>query len=152
MFSKILVPVDFSDYTEEILGYAQQMAGKFGSELHLLHVIASMAHLTHYESFLASESVIAIEKGIAEGVDRQMAALVGSMKGVSVVTSVRTGAPFVEIIDYVRENGIDLIVMGTHGRGGLEHILIGSVAEKVVRKAPCPVLTIRPKDRQFKMP
>ena len=65
---------------------------------------------------------------------------------------IRTGAAFVEIIDYARSESMDLIIIGTHGRTGLEHILIGSVAERVIRKAPCPVLTVRPKSRQFKMP
>lgn len=57
-----------------------------------------------------------------------------------------------EIIDYARENEIDLIVIGTHGRSGLMHILMGSVAERIVRKAPCPVLTVKPEGHQFVMP
>ena len=65
---------------------------------------------------------------------------------------VRTGTPFVEIVRHAKENDVDLIVMGTHGRTGLVHALIGSVAEKVVRKAPCPVLTVRPEGHQFIMP
>jgi len=65
---------------------------------------------------------------------------------------VKTGVTFVEIIDYIKQQEIDLVVMGTHGRSGIEHILIGSVAEKVVRKSPCPVLTVRPKGKAFKMP
>jgi len=65
---------------------------------------------------------------------------------------IRTGVTFVEIIDYINEEGIDLVVMGTHGRSCIEHMLIGSVAEKVVRKSPCPVLTVRPKGRPFEMP
>jgi nucleotide-binding universal stress UspA family protein len=65
---------------------------------------------------------------------------------------VRTGTPFVEIVRYAREKDIDVIVMGTHGHSGLVHAMIGSVAEKVVRKAGCPVLTVRPEGHQFVMP
>jgi nucleotide-binding universal stress UspA family protein len=65
---------------------------------------------------------------------------------------IKTGIIFAEIIDYVKDQEIDLVIMGTHGRSGIEHILIGSVAEKVVRKSPCPVLTIRPKGKIFSMP
>ena len=60
--------------------------------------------------------------------------------------------PFVEIIRYAKENAIDMIVMGTHGYSGVKHLILGSVAENVVRKAPCPVLTIRPENHQFVMP
>jgi nucleotide-binding universal stress UspA family protein len=152
MFGRILVPVDFSEYTDEIVTCAVELAKRFGSEIHLFHVVPSMTHLTHYESFLASETVVSIEKGIQEEVEKDLRRTARGIEGIPVTKAVRTGTPFVEIIDYVRQNDIGLIVMGTHGRGGLEHILIGSVAEKVVRKSPCPVLTIRPKDKQFSMP
>ena len=69
-----------------------------------------------------------------------------------VIRSTRTGPPFVEIIRYAKEHDVDLLIMGTHGRGGLAHMLLGSVAEKVVRKSPCPVLTVRPDQHQFAMP
>ena len=70
----------------------------------------------------------------------------------SIVRKVTTGAPFVEIVHYARKHGIDLIVMGTHGRSGIAQVLLGSVAEKVVRKASCPVLTVHPEGHQFVMP
>jgi nucleotide-binding universal stress UspA family protein len=65
---------------------------------------------------------------------------------------VRQGPPFLEIVRYAQEANIDLIVLGTHGRGGLAHMLLGSVAEKVVRKAPCPVLTVRHPEHEFVAP
>ena len=71
---------------------------------------------------------------------------------VNVVRHVDTGVPFLEVIRYAREHDIDLIVLGTHGRTGLVHMLMGSVAEKIVRKAPCPVLTVRPEGHDFVMP
>jgi len=73
-------------------------------------------------------------------------------EGKRVTIATRQGSPFLQIITYVKEHDIDMIVMGTHGRSGLPHVLIGSVAERVVRKAPCPVLTIRPSEHQFVMP
>jgi nucleotide-binding universal stress UspA family protein len=66
--------------------------------------------------------------------------------------AIEMGIPFVEIVRHARKKNIDLIVIGTHGRTGLDHMLLGSVAEKVVRKAPCPVLTVRPEGHQFVMP
>jgi nucleotide-binding universal stress UspA family protein len=68
------------------------------------------------------------------------------------VTALRTGSAFVEIVRYAREEEIDLLVMGTHGRGAIAHMLLGSVAERVVRKAPCPVLTVRQRPHEFVMP
>jgi nucleotide-binding universal stress UspA family protein len=68
------------------------------------------------------------------------------------IREIRIGVPFLEIIRYAKEQDIDLIVVGTHGRSGLSHVLLGSVAERVVRKAPCPVLTVHPEGHQFVMP
>jgi universal stress protein A len=148
MFGKILVPSDFSQFTGEIVGCAVEIAKKFGGELHLLHVIPSMTYLTQYESFLAADTVVSMEKSIQQEVERDLEKLAARIEGVPVIKALRNGAPFLEIVDYVSRNTIDLVVMGTHGRGGLEHILIGSVAEKVIRKSPCPVLTIRPADKK----
>ena len=71
------------------------------------------------------------------------------MKGKNVVRATRMGSPFVEITTYAKEKDVDLIVLGTHGRSAIAHILLGSVAEKVVRKSPCPVLTVHPHGHQF---
>ena len=151
MFKKILYPVDFSDYAEEILDYAVAVTEKFDAELYLVHVIPDLNYFTPYESFLTPENLAAIESNIEGQVEKDFNRLTEKLP-FPVKKAVRTGPIFVEIIDYVKEEGIDLVVMGTHGRSGIEHILIGSVAEKVVRKAPCPVLTIRPKHRKFLMP
>jgi nucleotide-binding universal stress UspA family protein len=69
-----------------------------------------------------------------------------------VATALRVGSPFVEVIRYARDHDVDLIVMGTHGRGAIAHMLLGSVAERVVRKAPCAVLTVRGKGHTFEAP
>ena len=151
MFKKILCPVDFSQFTQEVINYAIDIAKKYGSELHVMHVVPNMTYFTPYESFLTPENLVAIEKNIQDEVERKFTKL---LKGDGVPTKrvVREGTAFVEIIDYAKTEGIDLIVMGTHGHSTIEHILIGNVAEKVVRKSPCPVMTIRPRGKVFKMP
>ena len=151
MFKKILYPVDFSDYAEEILEYAVAMATQFGGELHLIHVISNLSYFTPSEAFLTQENMADIERNIEAEVEKDYGKLTKNLK-MPVKKVIKIGITFVEIIDYARKEGIDLIVMGTHGRGAIEHILIGSVAERVVRKAPCPVLTIRPEGMKFTMP
>jgi universal stress protein A len=152
MIKKILIPLDFSDHTDEIVSYGVQLARRFQAEVHLLHVIPNLDYFTPYESFLAAESLVSVQKDIETEVTKDLQAVAQKIEGVPVKQAIHSGVAFLEIIDYVRTEGIDLIVMGTHGRGGIEHILIGSVAEKVVRKSPCPVLTIRPAGKQFSMP
>ena len=151
MFKKILCPIDFSEFTDEILEYALDIAKKYNSELHLIHVIPNLNYFTPYESFFTPENLIVVEKNMEAEVNKDFDAI---MKKIDIPAKkiIRTGAAFVEIIDYARSESIDLIIIGTHGLTGLEHILIGSVAERVIRKAPCPVLTVRTKSRQFKMP
>jgi len=150
MFKKILCPVDFSEFTDEILEYALDIAKKYDAELHLIHIIPNLNYFTPYESFFTPENLVVVEKNMETEVNKDFDDL---MKKIAVPAKkiIKNGTAFVEIIDYVRKESIDLVVMGTHGRTGLEHILIGSVAERVVRKAPCPVLTVRPKSRQFKI-
>jgi nucleotide-binding universal stress UspA family protein len=151
MFKNILCPVDFSEFTDEILTYGVTIAKRFDSELHLIHVIPNLNYFTPYESFLTPENLVAIERNIEGEVGKDFDRITKKLD-LPFKRVIKTGVTFVEIIDYIKDQGIDLVVMGTHGRSGIEHILIGSVAEKVVRKSPCPVLTIRPKDKAFKMP
>jgi nucleotide-binding universal stress UspA family protein len=144
MFKKIVCPVDFSEFTDGIIKYAVSLAKKYDAELHLFHVIPNLNYFTPYESFLTPENLVLIEKNIEKEVQKDFEKII---KGIDISAKkvIKTGVTFVEIIDYIKEENIDLVVMGTHGRSGIEHILIGSVAEKIIRKSPCPVLTIRPK-------
>jgi len=151
MFKKILCPVDFSEFTDEILVYAVNIANRFNSELHLIHVIPNLNYFTPYESFLTPENLVAIERNIEGEVGKDFDKITKKLN-LPFKRIVKTGVTFVEIIDYIKQQEIDLVVMGTHGRSGIEHILIGSVAEKVVRKSPCPVLTVRPRGKAFSMP
>jgi universal stress protein A len=151
MFKKILCPIDFSEFTNEIIEYALDITKRYNAELHLIHIIPNLNYFTPYESFFTPENLIVVERNMETEVNKDFDKIMKTI-GIPVKKVIRTGAAFVEIIDYVKSESIDLIVIGTHGRTGIEHILIGSVAEKVVRKSPCPVLTIRPKSKQFTMP
>ncbi|MCH7987587.1 MAG: universal stress protein [Planctomycetes bacterium] len=150
---RILLPTDFSDNSKIASNYACALTEQFGSELHLLHVVQDLVAMVP-EPGLAfpppgdymGEMQASAEKALDQLLDPEWT------KGKTIVKSTRQGPPFLEIIRYARENDIDLIVLGTHGRSGLAHALLGSVAEKIVRKAPCPVLTVRPDDHQFVMP
>lgn len=149
---RILLPTDFSKLSSSATKYACELAEKFNAELHLLHVFQIQTISTPDLAMslalpsLIQESRVAAEKSLAAFLDPKW------KDGRTVVAAVVQGPPFVEIIRYAREKDIDLIVLSTHGRTGLIHALMGSVAEKVVRKAPCPVLTVRPEGHQFVMP
>ena len=150
---RILVPTDFSDYSRVALEYGCAVAEKFGAELHLLHVLQDLVGLVP-EPGLAFPPPGDYMRELQASAERALDELPGPLapEGLALERATRQGAPFVEIVRYAREAEIDLIVLGTHGRSGLAHMLLGSVAEKVIRKAPCPVLTVRPSDLQFAMP
>ena len=149
---RILLPTDFSSNSATATKYACELATKFDAELHVLHALE--VHLASTPGFgiglalpqYVPEPRAAAEKALAGVLDPQR------VVGRKVVQTVVEGSPKVEIILYARTQAIDLIVMATHGRSGLAHVLIGSVAESVVRTAPCPVLTVRPDGHQFVMP
>lgn len=152
--SRILVPTDFSENAQSALQYAAAFAEKFSSEIHLLHVYQDVTASLVPEPGFAFGAPDNFLKELRDDATSRLATLAKSdvLKGRKVVTLVRQGAPFVEIVRYAREELIDLIVVSTHGRTGLSHVFLGSVAEQVVRKAGCPVLTVRPKGHQFIMP
>lgn len=151
---RILVPVDFSEFGKHALKYGCELSRRFGSELHLLHVVEDVYPLVPEAGMLLpaqGDYLAELEASAAKALDQVPAD--DWCHGISrVVRSVGSGTPFLEVIRYAREHDIDLIVIGTHGRTGLVHMLMGSVAEKIVRKAPCPVLTVRPEGHDFVMP
>jgi len=152
--AKILYPTDFSELSLTALKYAKAFARQFNAEFHCLHVVDE-SHL-YYGAFGPDGGVpIGPDPGeMFESASREMTAFVDQhLNDVSnrVVKTV-SGRPFVEIVRYARGSQIDLIVIATHGRSGLRHVLIGSVAERVVRKSPCPVLTCRSAEHEFVMP
>jgi nucleotide-binding universal stress UspA family protein len=150
---RILVPTDFSKHSANALTYAVAFAEKFGAELHLLHVVQDLA-LFIPDAVTAMPPVALpvdqITLAAREALDRVIHEQ--QLERFSVYPEVREGTPFAEIVRFAREKDIDLIVMGTHGHTGLAHMLVGSVTERVVRKAPCPVLTVRHPEHEFVHP
>jgi nucleotide-binding universal stress UspA family protein len=149
---RILFPTDFSDNSCAALDYAIKLAEVYKTELCLLHVVNSPIQ---YDSFLLSSFQIDEIERKATSANRQaLLNLIQTRIGelVPVKVMLRRGVPFVEIINAARKCKADLIVMATHGCSGLRQKLIGSVAEKVVRHAPCPVLNVKHPDYKFEMP
>jgi nucleotide-binding universal stress UspA family protein len=144
----ILIPVDFSDCSDAAVKYGYALAEAFGATVHLLNVVQDPYTLPWAAEGFAAPigDMLADWEGQAK---RRLAEIVptGSLTSTIVKTSV--GSPHPEIVRYAGEQRIDLIVLGTHGRGPLGHMLLGSVAERVVRTAPCPVLTVRHPQREF---
>ncbi len=138
---KILCPVDHSECSYLALKYAISLALKDEAKLYLMHVIDSRLYDTEIYKFspykLNEADMSKIHEDLIESLPE------GTTDVLKVETIVVKGIPFHEIINAATEINADIIVIGTHGRTGLSHMMIGSVVEKVVRKAPCPVLTVR---------
>ena len=134
MFTRILVPTDFSVPSAAALDYARTLAARFGASLHVMHVLEN--------DFL--RPMVADPRAETAALRQLGELLTAEERQRGAVTAVlRSDAVAEEIVDYARSNGVDLIVIGSHGRTGLAHLLQGSVAERVVRTAPCMVLTSR---------
>ncbi len=144
----ILCPLDFSENSQEALQYAIHLMLKDDdATLQLAHVVDS--RVFDYSGPIYEQELpvmkVALDQSTREQLEKKLLAEVPEELQNRVETIILFGVPFLEIIMTARNNDIDLIVIGTHGRTGLAHILIGSVAEKVVRKAPCPVLSVKSK-------
>jgi nucleotide-binding universal stress UspA family protein len=143
----ILVPTDFSDTSKAALDYARELARMSGASLHLLHVVQDpFAQLWAVEA--DGISVRDVLERFVRIAKRQLDETLSDAERNTfrATLETRVGSPPQEIVDYAKKTGVDLIVMGTHGRGVIVHALIGSVAERVVRMATCPVLTIHKPD------
>ncbi len=141
---KILCAVDFSDYSAEVADYASMVAGCAGAQITVLYVAPS---LSQYVGFHVPPSSIESFVGeIVTGAEDTMNEFVrDNFKDLNVQGKVVTGYPAEEILSIAEAEDVDMVVMGTHGRKGIDRILFGSVAEKVVKSCPVPVLTVRPK-------
>jgi nucleotide-binding universal stress UspA family protein len=140
---KIVFATDFSDCASAAQEYAGAFADQFRAELHVLHVMPDVTMM-----FPDPGTALSLPQNYLGELKKDAEASLAKVfpdaqkEGRKVVRSVRMGNPFVEILKYTEENHADLIIVGTHGRGALMHLLMGSVAEKVVRKAKCPVLSV----------
>lgn len=142
----ILVPTDFSETSTLALDAAKDLAQKFKASIHLLHIVQDpLSQSWALESYgtMPADLLKDLEKLAQKDLDKAIPESERSAYKARLVTEV--GAPFSKIIDYAKSHDVDLIVMGTHGRGMLAHAILGSVTERVVRLAPCPVLTVRGK-------
>jgi len=149
----ILVPTDFGSAADAALLYGRELAGRFGATLHLIHVVDVLQITAFPESY--GDLTARLQADLEDAARQEIASRLldsdgsGPRTARAVITSI---APVLSIVEYARTHGIDLIVMGTHGRGGLAHFMMGSVAERVVRVAPCPVLTVRHPEHEFVWP
>jgi universal stress protein A len=144
MFTRILVPIDFSAPSDAALEYARTVARRFGASLHLLHVADDPYRALYSAEVYVPEMEGLRDEILGDATDRLKDRLQSSdIRELDATAEAIIGTPAGSIVEYAGAHDIDLIVMGTHGRGGMSHLLMGSVAERVVRTAPCPVLTVR---------
>lgn len=151
--TNVLVATDFGDASASALNYGREFARTFGARLHVLHVVENLRMWAGAEAvgmdFARQQAEL--EASARNTVDRLVTT--EDREQLSAVVTLRTGnSPAFEIAAYAKAEGIDIIVMGTHGRSAMGHLLMGSVAEKVVRIAPCPVLTVRHPEHEFIQP
>lgn len=154
MFQNILFCTDFSEDSHWAFTYALDLAKTYKANLLIFHVTPEPVHPEQLSLYLAPKKLDALRLCQKKEMDRQVRThyveKMGRFKNYKIVF--KEGEPFIEIIQRAKKDSVDLIVMGTHGRTGLDHVLFGSTAEKVVRKSPCPVLTVRLPGRRFSMP
>jgi nucleotide-binding universal stress UspA family protein len=143
--NRILVPVDFSAHSEKAIRYATTLANKFGARLSLLHVIEDPFVTGAWQAEVFVPNIPELLNDLIKAAKSQLAERKKDLAahGFIIETAVITGRPATAIVEQASTGRFDLIVMGTHGRTGLSHAFLGSVAERVVQKAPCPVLTVR---------
>ncbi len=149
----ILVATDFGEASDAALAYGRELARTFGATLHVLHVADDVYVRLGGDAYVGV--LPDLQKDVEETARKQLDALLVDNDSSplpvkkAVLTSSATAAA---VVQYARDMSIDLIVVGTHGRGAVAHLLMGSVAERVVRTAPCPVLTVRRNEHDFVTP
>ncbi len=145
---KILVPLDFSDHSTKALKYAIKFAQQFGAHIDLLHVVEPAVYpegmiippdMEDINTSLEKQAVKTLKKTASQTIP----------KGVAWSIAVRVGSPYSEIVELARKTETDLLIITTHGYTGLKHFVMGSTAERIVRHAPCPVLTVRDTEHEF---
>ena len=152
LLKTILVATDFSPASEAALTYGRELASNFGAQLIVTHVAGNVLTRQYAGGDGISFVDPSLQQALEAGAHRQLEALISTedreqrrARGIVLASN----APAQAIVEYAEETGVDLIVLGTHGRGAVAHLLMGSVAERVVRTAPCPVLTVRRPEHEF---
>lgn len=150
VIKNVLVATDFSKCSDVALDYGRALARQFGARLHVIHAVEPFAPDVTTGGFVAA--IPELQASMDEAARGQLEALLTpddrqTLHATTVLVSF--AAPSPAIVEYAANEHVDLIVVGTHGRRGVSHLLMGSVAEKVVRTAPCPVLTVRHPEREF---
>jgi len=150
--TRIVVPIDFSEYSKKAFRYAIDFARSFRAEMVLVYVVEPIVYPADFS--FGQVALPSMERELLQRGEEQLKNLIDKEvpDGIAARSIVRSGKPFVEIIQVAKEENAELIIIATHGHSGIEHVLFGSTAEKVVRKAPCPVLSIRSPERDFVMP
>lgn len=152
VLKQILVATDFGDSAAVALAYGRDLARTFNARLHVLHAVEDVMLRYSPEVGFASPD---LQKNLEAASKRDLEKLIteDDRKTLTVVPVIRTAVNIAaEVVDYAKANAIDLIITGTHGRGAVKHFLMGSVAERVVRTAACPVLTVHARERDFIAP
>jgi nucleotide-binding universal stress UspA family protein len=148
VLDRILVPVDFSDNSKKALQYAIPFAEQFKASITVLYVVEPAVFPSDFG--FGQMSFPDVEREMVDKAETELRKIVDELRtSVAIVPVVLSGIPFVEVTGYADENDIGLIILATHGRTGVEHILFGSTAEKIIRKSPCPVLVVRAEEHEF---
>ena len=143
-FRKILFPVDLSESSSKIVPYVQAVAAKFDSKIHLLFVARVLDYFTSI--YVPPPSINQVEKEIIDGAEKRLYEFVDEhfSEFPGTKTAVVAGDAAGKIMEYITDSHIDLVIMGTHGRKGMDKIIFGSVAERVVKTSPVPIMVINP--------
>jgi nucleotide-binding universal stress UspA family protein len=141
---KILCPTDFSETSKKALNYAIELTKAFNAELEILHVQLDEAQVVAF--YLPEATINNVKKELEESTKQQLEDFCNNLRHdleqINYTKKIIKGVPHIEIIQEAKATNADLIVIGTHGRSGFEHVLFGSTTEKVIRKSPCPVLSV----------
>ena len=152
VLKNLLVASDFSPPSAVALDYGREFARSYTARLHVLHIVQNV--MVQYSPDAGMTSPL-LQENLEDDARRQLGALVtqDDQQTLTIVAVVESSANVADgIVDYARRHAIDLIIVGTHGRGAVKQVLMGSAAERVVRTAPCPVLTVRERERDFLAP
>jgi nucleotide-binding universal stress UspA family protein len=150
--TNILVATDFSEPSAAALTYGRALAGHFRYMLHVVHVVGTIPCVYGAEAYVVS--VPDLQQQLEDAARKELDALAIDSGELPLFRRVliTSQVPAAAIVDYAKQERVGLIVAGTHGRGAVAHALIGSVAERIVRTAPCPVLTVRHPEHEFVVP